>query len=131
MCSSDLRGSIHWKKLVVDHLCIFGCPVYIHIPKDESKKLDPSAMTGTFVGYSNSSKAYRIYIKEGHHIEVSQDVIFDESITLKKSKELPMDSDDEELPVFEEEVNREEEESYHEDEGPSEPIQPVVLPKSR
>ena len=93
--------------------------------------MDPSGLRGIFVGYNNSSKAYRIYIKEGHHKEVSQDVIFDESVAFKKSKELPMDSDDEELPVFEEEVNREEEESHHEDEGPSEPIQPVVLTESR
>ena len=47
-----------------------------------------------------------------------------------KSKELSMGSDDEELLVFEEEVVSEEEES-HEDEGPSEPIRPVVLTESR
>eukprot|EP00253_Pinus_taeda_P002874 PITA_02874 len=125
------RRSIHWKKPNVDHLQILGCLVYIHIPKDKRKKLNPSGMRGTFVGYSNSSNAYRIYIMEGHRIEVSQDVIFDESIAFKKSKELPLDSDDEELPVFEEEVTREEEETNHENEGPSEPIQPVVIPKSR
>lgn len=33
-----------------------------------------------------------------------------------------MDFDDEELPVFEGEVIRDEEETNHEDEGPSEPI---------
>jgi len=60
--------------------------MYIHIPKDKRKKLDPSGMKRIFVGYSNSSKAYRIYMKDGHHIEVSRDVIFDESIALKKSK---------------------------------------------
>jgi len=72
------------KKPSVEHLQIFGCPVYIHIPKDKRKKLDPSGMKGTFVGYNNSSKAYRIYMKDGHHIEVSRDVIFDESIAFKK-----------------------------------------------
>jgi len=54
------------KKPSMDHLLIFGCLVYIHIPKDNKKKLDPSGMKGTFVGYNNSSKAYSIYIKEGH-----------------------------------------------------------------
>jgi len=58
-------------------------------------------------------------------------VIFDESIAFKKSKDFPMDSDDEELPVFEEEVTREEEESNHEDEGPSEPLQPIIIPETR
>jgi len=34
--------------------------VNIHIPKDKRKKLDPSGVKGIFVGYSNSSKTYRI-----------------------------------------------------------------------
>ena len=46
----------------VGHLRIFGCPVYIHVPKDKRTKLEPSSKKGTFVGYSESSKAYRIYI---------------------------------------------------------------------
>ena len=31
------------KKPEVSHLRIFGCPVYIHIPKEKRTKLDPSA----------------------------------------------------------------------------------------
>ena len=30
------------KKPEVSHLGIFGCPVYIHIPKEKRTKLDPS-----------------------------------------------------------------------------------------
>ena len=37
-------------KLEVNHLRIFGCPVYIHIPKEKRKKLDPSGKKGIFVG---------------------------------------------------------------------------------
>jgi len=59
------------RKPSIDHVLIFGCLVYIHISKDRIKKLDPSGMKGTFVGYSNSSKAYKIYIK-GHRVEVSE-----------------------------------------------------------
>ena len=88
-------------------------------------------MKGTFAGYNDSSKAYRIYMKDGIHIEVSDDVIFDESIAFKKSKELSIDFDDEELTVFEEEVDKREEESHHEEEGPSEPIQPMVILETR
>ena len=29
------------KKPKVNHLRIFGCPMYIHIPKEERTKLDP------------------------------------------------------------------------------------------
>jgi hypothetical protein len=41
----------------VSHLRIFGCPVYIHIPKDKRTKLDPSGKKGIFVEYSETSKA--------------------------------------------------------------------------
>ena len=46
----------------VGHFRIFGCPVYIHIPKEKRTKLNPSGRKDTFVGYSESSKAYQIYI---------------------------------------------------------------------
>ena len=45
----------------VIHLRIFSCHVYTHIPKEKRTKLDPSSKKGIFVGYSESSKAYRIY----------------------------------------------------------------------
>jgi transposase InsO family protein len=52
------------KKPNVENLRIFGCQVYSHIPKDKRNKLEPSGKKGIFVGYSDSSKAYRIYIPE-------------------------------------------------------------------
>jgi len=58
-------------------------------------------------------------------------VIFDKSIAFKKEKDLPMDFDDEEILVFEEEITREKEESNQEDEGPNEPIQAMVIPETR
>jgi hypothetical protein len=39
------------------HFRIFGCPIYIHVPKEKMTKLNPSRRKGTFVGYSESSKA--------------------------------------------------------------------------
>ena len=39
------------KKPKVSHLKIFGCPVYVHIPKEKRTKLDPSRKKGIFVGY--------------------------------------------------------------------------------
>jgi hypothetical protein len=50
------------KKPSVEHLRIFGCLVYIHVPKDKRKKLEPSGKRGIFVGYSESLKAYKIYV---------------------------------------------------------------------
>ena len=48
----------------------------------------------------------------------------------KKSKVLPIDSNDEELPIFEK-CPREEEDSNHEEEGPSEPMQQVIILENR
>jgi len=89
-------------------------------------------MKGIFVGYSSSSKAYIIYIKEGHSIEVSKDAIFYENTAYKKSNDLPINFDDEELPIFEE-CPREEEDTIpnHEEEGPSELFQQVIILETR
>jgi len=37
-----------------------GCQVYMHIPKEKRTKIDPLGRKGTFVGYSESLKAYHI-----------------------------------------------------------------------
>jgi hypothetical protein len=75
------------KKPIVEHLRILGCHVYIHIPKDQRKKLEPSGKKGIFFGYNESSKAYIIYILEQHKVEVRRDVIFNEKVAFKKSIE--------------------------------------------
>ena len=74
------------KKHEVSHLKIFGCPIYVHIPKEKRTKLDPFGKKGIFVGYCEVSKAFRIYILGFHHMEISRDVTFDEEATLKISK---------------------------------------------
>ena len=66
------------------HLRLFGCPVYVHIPKEKRTKLDPSGKKGIFVGYCEVSKAFRIYISGFHHIDISRDITFDEEASLKK-----------------------------------------------
>ena len=50
------------KKPAVDHMRIFGTLVYVHVPKEKRAKLEPSGKKGIFVGYSDCSKAYRVYI---------------------------------------------------------------------
>jgi hypothetical protein len=38
------------KKPEVSHLKLFGCLVFVHIPKEKRTKLDPSGKKGIFVG---------------------------------------------------------------------------------
>jgi hypothetical protein len=82
------------KKPSVEHLGIFGCHVYIHVPKDKRKKLKPSGKKGIFVGYSEPSKAYRIYVPGQQKFEISIDVTFDERIAFNKSIEDSIDSNE-------------------------------------
>jgi hypothetical protein len=77
--------SFSGKKPSIEQLRIFGCPLYIHVPKDKRKKLEPSRKRGIFVGYSESSKAYIIYVPRQKKIEISRDIFFYERIAFKKS----------------------------------------------
>jgi hypothetical protein len=77
----------------VGHFRIFGCPIYIHVPKEKRTKLDPSGRKGTFVGYCESSKAYRIYIPGQRQINVSRDVTFEEEVAFRRSRGSHMEID--------------------------------------
>ncbi len=48
------------KKLHVDHFKIFGCVPYLHIPKEQIKKLENKTRC-LFLGYDEHSKVYRLY----------------------------------------------------------------------
>ena len=51
------------EKSEVRHLKIFGCLVYIHIPKEKRSNIYPSIEKGLFIGYSEQSKDYE-YISQ-------------------------------------------------------------------
>ena len=45
----------------ITHLRIFGCVVYALVPKIKRKKLDNYSEKYIFIGYSEESKAYKLY----------------------------------------------------------------------
>lgn len=65
-------------------------------PRKRGRNWNLQEISVTFVGYSETSKAYKIYTPKHRQVEVSRDVIFDEEATYKKSKESHMEIDDEE-----------------------------------
>jgi hypothetical protein len=89
------------KKSSVDHLRIFGCLVYIHVPKEKRTKLEPFQKKDTFLGYSETSKSYRIYVPGKKYIEFSRDVTFHEDASFRHSTELPCDTKEHEAPSLE------------------------------
>jgi hypothetical protein len=116
----------------VENLRIFGCPVYSHIPKDKRNKLEPSRKKGIFMGYSDSSKAYRIYIPEQHKIKVSRDVTFNERMAFRKSIEEIIEEEELEEPNEEntENENNEKDQPDHPME-PCENIDSDIIPKTK
>jgi hypothetical protein len=76
----------------VGHLRIFECTVYIHVPKEKRTKMESSRKKRVLVGYSENSKAYRIYVPGQRKIEVRRYVTFHEESAFKKSRELRQDS---------------------------------------
>ena len=63
----------------VRHMRVFGCRVYVLTPKEKRLKWDPKAREGLFMGYEETSKAYRVFDIEAGQVVITQDVNFDES----------------------------------------------------
>jgi hypothetical protein len=62
----------------VSHLRIWGSVCYCHVPLEKTTKLDPTTVKGILVGYSEVSKAYRIYVPTRRKVIVYRDVQFEE-----------------------------------------------------
>ena len=62
----------------VNHLRVFGCTGFAHVPKDERKKLDSKARKCIFLGYGSETKGYRVYDPERRRVFHTRDVIFHE-----------------------------------------------------
>lgn len=55
---------------------VFGCSVFVHIPKTERTKIDPCAEKCVFVGYGVDKKGYRCYNPKKRHIYTTMDCNF-------------------------------------------------------
>jgi len=58
---------------------VFGCSVFVHIPKANKTKFDPCAKKCVFVGYVTHQKGYRCYNPITHRVYVTMDCDFLES----------------------------------------------------
>lgn len=60
----------------IEHLRIFGTECYVHIPKQQRKKLDSKAHRGIMLGYANDRDGYRVWVPELRKTIESHDVVF-------------------------------------------------------
>ena len=60
----------------VEHLRVFGCVAYAHVPKEKRQKLDDKGVKYIFIGYNSESKAYRLYDPLNNKMILSRDMKF-------------------------------------------------------
>ncbi|UYV67996.1 hypothetical protein LAZ67_5002745, partial [Cordylochernes scorpioides] len=87
------------RKPSILHLKTFGCNAYVHIPKDNRKKLDKKSIRTFFVGYTETNKNYRMWDPIARKIIISRDVIFTEANTSENIQ----DNQQEQVTIYSEE----------------------------
>lgn len=63
----------------VEHFRVWGCIVHVHIPDQKRSKLDDKSTPCVLLGYSEESKAYRLYNPKTKKMMTSRDVVFEET----------------------------------------------------
>jgi hypothetical protein len=58
---------------------VFGSKCYILVKRGRNSKFAPKAVEGFLLGYDSNTKAYRVFNKSSGLVEVSSDVVFDET----------------------------------------------------
>lgn len=62
--------------MLYDHLKVFGCKIFVHVPKDKRSKLDAKTHKCNFLGYGLDDFGDRLYDPTAKKIVRSQDIIF-------------------------------------------------------
>jgi hypothetical protein len=110
------------KKPSLQHLRVFGCDAYVHVPKENRSKMDKKAEKCIFIGYKDGVKGYKIWNLETKNTVYNRDVVFREVKDVSKHEFLPtqdepekieLEFDDAKSKSFEEEEAEEEEEEPH------------------
>jgi hypothetical protein len=49
------------KKPSLTHVKVFGCEAYVHVLKENTRKIDKQAKKCSFIGYKDGLKGYKIW----------------------------------------------------------------------
>jgi transposase InsO family protein len=91
VCYSINRLYLHWiikktsyelltgKKPNVSYFRVFGSKFFILIKRGRNSKFAPKAVEGFLLGYDSNTRAYRVFNKSTGLVEVSCDIVFDET----------------------------------------------------
>jgi hypothetical protein len=90
-CYAINRLYLHWilkktsyelltgKKPNVSYFRVFGSKCFILVKKGRKSKFAPKAVEGFLLGYDSNTRAYRVFNKSTGLVEVSCDIVFDET----------------------------------------------------
>jgi hypothetical protein len=88
------------KKFSVSYFRVFGSKCFILIKRGRSSKFAPKAVEGFLLGYDSNTRAYRVFNKSTGLVEVSCDIMFDET-NGSQVEQVDLDElDDEEAPCI-------------------------------
>ena len=74
----------------IGHFRIFGYLTYSHVPSEKRTKLEATGERGIFVGYDETSKAFRIYLPPQRKVVV-REVKFEEEKAFRRSLDSEME----------------------------------------
>jgi transposase InsO family protein len=83
----------------VSYFRVFGSKCYILVKKGRHSKFSPKAVEGFLLGYDSNTKAYRVFNKSLGLVEVSSDVVFDETNGSPREQVDLDDVDEDEVPT--------------------------------
>ena len=67
------------KKPNISYFRVFGSKCFILVKKGRKSKFAPKTLEGFLLGYDSNTRAYRVFNKSSGLVEVSCDVVFDET----------------------------------------------------
>jgi hypothetical protein len=82
----------------VSYFHVFGSKCYILVKKGRNSKFAPKVVEGFMLGYDSNTKAYRVFKKSSGLVEVSSDVVFDETNGSPREQVDLDDVDEEDVP---------------------------------
>ena len=97
------------RKPDIQHLKVFGSVAYSLIPQAKRNKFDDKSEKCIFVGYSERSKAYKLYNPKTKKVVISRDVRIDENSNFEDTKDKAIELD---IPSTIEKDSEEENPSY-------------------
>jgi hypothetical protein len=83
----------------VSYFRVFGSKCYILVKKGRNSKFAPKAVEGFLLGYDSNTKAYRVFNKSSGLVEVSSDVVFDETNGSPREQVVDLDDVDGDVPT--------------------------------